>query len=184
MHGLTDETANFVEAYEYTPYGEVTLISDGPDGDTEVNFNANDTRTAGGASAFGNTFAYTGQRFHAQTGLNYYKNRYQNPATGRFLTRDPIGLWGDAANFGNGYAYVGNQPLDYVDELGLANGPGQRGRQRQRERARRDRERRARGEHYGEYYGGKNLRPGEMDLLAKETSEPFPPSTNLKLILG
>ncbi len=38
---------------------------------------------------------------------------------GRFLSRDPIGVWGDSGNLGNPYAYVGNQPWQYTDPYGL-----------------------------------------------------------------
>jgi len=37
---------------------------------------------------------------------------------GRFLSRDPIGPWGDAGNFGNAYAYAGNNPNTHVDPNG------------------------------------------------------------------
>jgi len=38
---------------------------------------------------------------------------------GRFLSRDPIGIWGDAGNYGNGYGYAGNNPCMFVDPSGL-----------------------------------------------------------------
>jgi len=41
--------------------------------------------------------------------------RYYDPATGRFLQRDPIGIRGGL----NGYTYVGANPLIYVDPFGL-----------------------------------------------------------------
>jgi len=41
--------------------------------------------------------------------------RYYNPQTGRYLTPDPIGLAGGI----NPYVYVGNDPVNLVDPLGL-----------------------------------------------------------------
>ena len=44
---------------------------------------------------------------------NYF--RYYDPETGRYITSDPIGLLGGL----NTYVYVGNNPLYWVDLLGL-----------------------------------------------------------------
>ncbi len=44
-----------------------------------------------------------------------YRARYYDPATGRFLSEDPIGFDG-GSNF---YAYVGNSPTNRKDPLGL-----------------------------------------------------------------
>ena len=35
-----------------------------------------------------------------------------------FPQRDPIGIWGDAGNFGNGYAFVNNDPINKQDSFG------------------------------------------------------------------
>jgi RHS repeat-associated protein len=43
-----------------------------------------------------------------------------DPDLGRFLQRDPIGIWGDGINFGNGYAYVGGDPENGRDPSGKA----------------------------------------------------------------
>ncbi|MCF6216298.1 MAG: RHS repeat-associated core domain-containing protein, partial [Emcibacter sp.] len=64
----------------------------------------------------GNPFRYTGRRLDAETGLYYYRARYYSPAIGRFLQTDPIG-YGDGLNW---YAYVGNDPVNLNDPMGLA----------------------------------------------------------------
>jgi RHS repeat-associated protein len=48
-------------------------------------------------------------------GLNYYKARWYLPKLGRFLQTDPI-FYADDMNM---YAYVGNDPLNRNDPLGL-----------------------------------------------------------------
>ncbi len=59
---------------------------------------------------------FTGQTYDAETGLMYYRGRYYDPASGRFLTRDPIGY--DAGDT-NLYRYVNNSPTIYTDYDGL-----------------------------------------------------------------
>ena len=94
MIGLSDGLGTTLETqYRYEPYGK--------------------TRVLGQASR--NTQQYTGRENDA-TGLYYYRARYYDPETGRFVSPDPIG-W--AAGQTNGYAYVGGDPVGYRDPLGL-----------------------------------------------------------------
>ena len=61
-------------------------------------------------------YQFTGREFDIATGLNYYRARYYNAATGRFVSEDPIGFnSGDV----NAFRYVANNPLTYVDPSGL-----------------------------------------------------------------
>ncbi len=57
---------------------------------------------------------YTG-RAEDTPNLMYYRNRYYNPRTSRFISEDPIGLAGGY----NLYAYVGGDPVEKNDPLGL-----------------------------------------------------------------
>lgn len=89
---LTDGTGATAERYRYSPFGE-----------------------SGDASPLGNPYRYTSRRLDDETGLYYYRARYYSASLGRFLQPDPIG-YGDGLNM---YAYVGNDPLNFVDPLGL-----------------------------------------------------------------
>ena len=57
------------------------------------------------------TYSFTGHQFDAQTGLYYARARYYDPATGRFLSQDPIPAI-------NPYPYVNNDPVDLIDPYG------------------------------------------------------------------
>jgi len=63
----------------------------------------------------GNPYMFTGRRFDLETGLYYYRARYYDPNTGRFLQTDPIG-YADGINW---YNYCGNNPLNCIDPGGL-----------------------------------------------------------------
>jgi RHS repeat-associated protein len=58
---------------------------------------------------------FQGQYFDDETGLHYNTFRYYDPEVGRFITQDPIGLFGGD----NLYRYVEN-PIGWIDVLGLA----------------------------------------------------------------
>ncbi|MVF20812.1 RHS repeat-associated core domain-containing protein, partial [Methylocaldum sp. BRCS4] len=58
-----------------------------------------------------------GQYFDAETGLHYNVFRDYDPSLGRYIESDPIGLGGGL----NTYAYVLNDPVNWVDPLGLVN---------------------------------------------------------------
>ncbi|MDI1434916.1 RHS repeat-associated core domain-containing protein [Polyangium sorediatum] len=58
---------------------------------------------------------FPGQYEDAETGLCYNRFRYYDPETGRYISKDPIGLAGGI----EAYAYV-EDPLAWIDPLGLA----------------------------------------------------------------
>jgi RHS repeat-associated protein len=59
---------------------------------------------------------YSVRDYNAETGLRYYRARYYDPGTGRFIGEDPV-LFLGGLDF---YGYVKNSPVNLVDLFGLA----------------------------------------------------------------
>jgi RHS repeat-associated protein len=103
---VTDASGDVVEQYRYGDYGQAST------------FDSSGAPLAG--SMIGNSTLFTGRRYDPETGFYYYRTRYLDPAAGRFITRDTIGIWGDETAVGNGYTYVANNPTSFVDPSGEA----------------------------------------------------------------
>jgi RHS repeat-associated protein len=64
----------------------------------------------------GDRYAYTGRERDVETGLQYNRARYYDPATGRWISQDPLGF--DAGD-SNLYRYVNNNPTLATDPSGF-----------------------------------------------------------------
>lgn len=103
VHALVDTNGAVVESYRYDAWGRVTV------------FGANNQQLNN--SAIGNRFLFQGREYSWTTGLYYFRARWYDPVTGRWLSNDPIGLAGGL----NQYVFVGNNPVNFVDPLGETN---------------------------------------------------------------
>jgi RHS repeat-associated protein len=90
---MTDSSGTIQARYDYDPYGKVTKLAGSLDAD----------------------FQYDGYYEHAASGLNLTLFRAYDPNVGKWLSRDPIAERGGI----NLYDYVGNNPIDRIDPLGL-----------------------------------------------------------------
>ena len=88
---LTDDDQNVIVRYEYDVFGAV--------------------RSETGTSD--NTRKFTGKEYESDVKLYYFAARYYDPYIGRFNQRDPAG---DGVNW---YIYAANNPLAFIDPLGL-----------------------------------------------------------------
>lgn len=88
-----DASGNVLTEYSYDPFG-----------------------AASATTAFQNPFQYTGRENDALAGLHYFRARYYHPSLQRFISEDPVGFGSGDTNL---YAYVENNPVRYVDPLGL-----------------------------------------------------------------
>ncbi len=104
---LTDSNGFVVERYEYQDYGQPEV------------FDAAGVSIP--TSLVENPYLFTGRRYDDATGLYYNRNRYHDPISGRFISRDPLGAWADSLNNGNAYTYGGNNPWTHSDPFGLMN---------------------------------------------------------------
>ena len=90
---LTDSAGATAKSYAYDAYGNV-LESPG---------------------TIDQPYTYTGREPDQETGLYYYRARYYDSTTGRFLQKDPVGLKAGP----NGYWYANANPVFFVDPFGL-----------------------------------------------------------------
>jgi RHS repeat-associated protein len=94
--GLTNAGGTVVATYRYDPWGNL-LSSTG---------------------SLANPFRFTGREYDIESGLYFYRARYYDSQVGRFISRDPIGIEGGV----NLYAYVNNNPTNFIDSTGLLAG--------------------------------------------------------------
>jgi RHS repeat-associated protein len=120
-----DQGDRVLEYYRYSVYGEPTALQAidlNRDRREDTPFNLVDNsnlRLARAQSAFGNVNLFAARRFDSRSGLYHCRNRYYEPSTGRFLSRDPIG-YTDAPTL---YAHVRNNPVNLIDPWGLDGEP-------------------------------------------------------------
>jgi len=66
-------------------------------------------------AAIAQPYAFTGREFDAESALYFYRARYYDPASGRFLSEDPLGFGAGDANL---YSYAFDSPVNLRDPDG------------------------------------------------------------------
>jgi RHS repeat-associated protein len=131
VRALVDDQADVVQSYEYDPFGVITYAY----GSVE------------------NPYRFTGREYEDQLAQYYYRARYYDPASGRFTSRDPKpvedmagsagtmdcmpGMCGSSCEMAfsinepptaeaemHPYAYVDNNPVNWVDPSGKVQNEG------------------------------------------------------------
>ncbi len=90
VRSLTEATGAVTDTHDYDAFGNVV----------------------GSAGTTPNAYRYRGEQWDADLGLYYLRARWYNPATGRFLSRDP-------PDTGNKYAYAAADPVNGSDPTGM-----------------------------------------------------------------
>jgi len=93
---ITDDSQNIVQQYSYESFGRVKVSN----------------------RAFKDIYTYTGREWDREVALHYYRARYYDPMAGRFISKDPIGFYGDDVNL---YNYLWDNPVNFTDPFGLSN---------------------------------------------------------------
>ena len=96
---VTDATGTVQATYAYEPYGNVGAIT----------------------GSINNPFRFAGQYQDAESGMYYLRARYYDPATGQFLSLDPL-----VAITRQSYSYALGSPLNLSDPSGLKAGDAMR----------------------------------------------------------
>ena len=91
---ITNQSGALVQRYAYSSFGKI-----------ESQLDPN----------FVQPYTFTARELDSETGLHFYRMRNYDSSAGRFIQPDPIGFFG-GPNF---YAYTGNNPVYFVDPLGL-----------------------------------------------------------------
>ncbi|MCF7708668.1 MAG: hypothetical protein K9N52_07205, partial [Verrucomicrobia bacterium] len=95
---ITGSGGSVLNRYVYMPFGEALEMEEG----------------------VSNMFRYNGQAgvITDGSGLLHMRARPYSPEVGRFIQRDPVGIAGGLPLYG----YVSNDPLQFLDEIGLLEG--------------------------------------------------------------
>ena len=101
---LTDSNANIIEQYQYSSFGELTILN-----------SQGQTIPASTLNPLFPHYTYTAREHDPETNLYFYRARYYDAEVGRFINEDPIGFVA-GINF---YVYVLNNPIRYIDPDGL-----------------------------------------------------------------
>ncbi|MBM3436957.1 MAG: RHS repeat-associated core domain-containing protein, partial [Bacteroidetes bacterium] len=90
---ITNAIGNVANEYEYDAFGEI--------------LQENETVSQ--------PFRFTGREYDSESDLYYYRARYYNQESGRYLSKDPWGM----VNGPNTYLYTLSNPVNMVDPSGL-----------------------------------------------------------------
>ena len=109
VHAFADEIGAIVESYRFDAWGNVLGVFDGNGSPLSE-------------SALGNRYLFQGREYSWATGLYYFRARWYDPETGRWLSKDPIGINGGL----NQFVAFDNNPVMFSDAFGMNPSRGER----------------------------------------------------------
>ena len=97
VHGFVDATGTLVARYVYDAWGNIL------------------ESTVSAPALADNRYLFQGREYSWSTGLYNFRARWHDPSTGRWLSKDPIGISGGI----NLYVFCNQAPVDWTDPFGL-----------------------------------------------------------------
>lgn len=115
VRDLIDSDGTRLEHRVYDSFGKLLLEDEDFSGSTGGSVGM---PSGGGTNtdAIDSLFGYAGREWDKDVKLQFNRARWYDPATGRWISQDPIGF---AAGDANLYRYVGNSPTNATDPSGL-----------------------------------------------------------------
>ena len=111
---LAESASGATSFYEQDGLGSVTSLTNSAGAVAQSYTYDSFGNTTNSSGNIVNPFRYTGRDFDSETGLYYYRARYYDPSTARFLSEDPSAFIG-GVDF---YRYVRNDPIGLNDPTG------------------------------------------------------------------
>ena len=106
VHALVDATGITIEQYRFDAWGRTTVYDGVGNPLTQ--------------SALGNRYVWQGSEISWATGLYYFRARWYDSVSGRWLSNDPIGISGGL----NQYVFCGDNSVNCRDSFGLCTESG------------------------------------------------------------
>jgi RHS repeat-associated protein len=112
---LGQESSGSMQYFHRDPVGSIIAVTDAA-GSPVASLSYKAFGTPRPASGTVPALAFAGRPYHPETGLASFPFRDYDPAIGRFLQPEPLGLF---AGWENAYAFAMNNPVNFIDPYGL-----------------------------------------------------------------
>lgn len=105
VQAITNSSGNIIQKYVYSSFGKLLKITD--DIGNEI------------SSLVRTSYTFSNREWDEESGLYYYRARYYDSHSGRFMQEDPVGGVEDLPiTLTSKYIYGNNNPMRYVDPNG------------------------------------------------------------------
>jgi RHS repeat-associated protein len=114
---LSELRASTTSYYQADGLGSITSLSNGTGALANTYTYDAFGKQIASSGTLTNPFQFTGREFDLETGIYYYRMRYYDSNSGRFVSEDPAAF---DLQWPNLYLYVNNSPTGLVDPSGLS----------------------------------------------------------------